>query len=116
MPLMTIRTNAAIEEPKVSQLLQACSKKLATLTGKPESYVMTLFGRVAGMTMAGTEQPACLVEIRSVGKLTGEQSRAMSRAFCDMLSAELSVEQRRIYLNFEEVEGSKWGWNGDTFG
>ena len=116
MPLITIRTNAKVEDPKLSQLLAECSKKLATLTGKPESYVMTLAGRVAAMTMAGSDQPACLVEIRSVGKLSGEQSRAMSKAFSDILSAGLSVDPRRIYMNFEEVEGSKWGWNGDTFG
>ena len=116
MPLMILRTNATVTDQRAKTLLAECSKKVASLTGKPEAYVMTLFGRVGAMTMAGTDAPACLVEIRGVGKMSGEQTKAISRALCGVLAEALGVESRRIYLNFMDVTGSMWGWDGDTFG
>jgi hypothetical protein len=116
MPLMTIRTSADLGQADVPALLHACSEKLASLAGKPESYVMTLLDRVTAMTMSGTDEPACLVEIRSVGKLSGDQTKAMSQAFCVLLEERLGVSQRRIFLNFTDFSGGMWGFNGSTFG
>ena len=116
MPLMTIRTTADIDEASVKSLLTACSAKVADLLGKPESYVMTLFERVPAMTMGGTDEPACLVEVRSIGELSGNQTKAMSKVFCGMLSERLGVPPNRIFLNFTDFARSMWGHNGSTFG
>lgn len=116
MPLMTIRTTADLDEAAVPALLKECSQKLASLAGKPESYVMTLFERVPAMTMSGTDEPACLVEVRSVGKLSGDQTKAMSQTFCGLLEERLGVSQRRIFLNFTDFQGGMWGFDGATFG
>jgi phenylpyruvate tautomerase PptA (4-oxalocrotonate tautomerase family) len=116
MPLITIRSTAKADDKDIRELLQACSAKLAALTGKPEAYVMTLYEPAEAMTMAGTDEPACLVEVRSVGKLNGEQTRAMSQAFCGLLQERLGVTPRRVYVNFAEMAGSMWGFNGSTFG
>ena len=116
MPLMTIRTNVGIDEGAIAPLLTACSGKVASLLGKPEGYVMTLFDRVTGMTMGGTGDPACLVEVRSVGRLTPDQTRALSEAFCPLLSEHLGVPPNRIFLNFTDFPGAMWGFNGATFG
>lgn len=116
MPLMTIRTNATIDDAAVKPMLTACSAKVAALLGKPESYVMTLFDRVSGMTMSGSDAPACLVEVRSVGKLTGDQTRALSQTFCPLLAEHLGVEPNRIFLNFTDFPGAMWGFDGSTFG
>jgi hypothetical protein len=116
MPLLMIRTNASVADDKVQGLLTECSGKLAALTGKPEAYVMTSLQRVTGMTMGGKAGPACFVEVRGVGKMSGQQTGAMSKVFCELLSAALGVESRRIYLNFTGVEGAMWGWDGSTFG
>lgn len=116
MPLMTIRTNAAVEDGVVRETLADCSGKLAKLLGKPESYVMTLFDRVAGMTMSGTDGPACLVEVRSVGKLTGSQTQALSETICALLSERLGVQANRIFINFTDFPGAMWGYDGSTFG
>jgi phenylpyruvate tautomerase len=116
MPLMIIRTTANVPEGKVQPLLKECSKKIATLTGKPETYVMTMFGQAQAMTMAGTDEPACFVEVRGVGKMTNQQTGSMSKALCELLSEGLGVQSRRIYLNFLGMEGAMWGWDGSTFG
>lgn len=116
MPLMTIRTNAPIDEAKAAPLLEECSAKIATLLGKPEGYVMTLFDRPVAMTMGGTNEPACLVEVRSVGKLTGDQTRAVANDFCTLLSKRLGVLSNRIFINFTDFPGSMWGYDGSTLG
>ena len=116
MPLLTVRTNALVDDIQVEPMLKACSAKLAVLLGKPESYVMTLFGRVAGMTMGGSAEPACLVEVRSVGKISSVQAREVSASLTGFLAAELGVPSGRIFLNFTEVPGAMWGYDGGTFG
>jgi phenylpyruvate tautomerase len=114
MPLMTIRSAARVDDIAVSSVLSACSAKLAELLAQPEAYVMTLFDRPSSMTMAGTADPCCLVEIRSVVELTGDQTRAMTQAFCAMLAEHLGVPPNRIFLNFTDFRRAMWGFNGST--
>jgi phenylpyruvate tautomerase PptA (4-oxalocrotonate tautomerase family) len=114
MPLMTIRSAAKIDDTAVSSMLSACSAKLAELLAQPEAYVMTLFDRPASMTMAGTANPCCLVEIRSVVKLSSDQTQAMAQAFCPMLAEHLGVPPNRIFLNFTDFPRTMWGFNGST--
>jgi phenylpyruvate tautomerase PptA (4-oxalocrotonate tautomerase family) len=114
MPLMTIRSAAKIGDTAVSSMLSACSAKLAELLAQPEAYVMTLFDRPASMTMAGTANPCCLVEIRSVVTLSCDQTRAMAQAFCPMLEEHLGVPPNRIFLNFTDFHATMWGFNGRT--
>lgn len=114
MPLMTIRSAAKIDDDAVSPMLSACSAKLAELLTQPEAYVMTLFERATGMTMAGTANPCCLVEIRSVVPFTSDQTRAMARTFCPMLAEYLGVPPNRIFLNFTDFAKNMWGFNGST--
>lgn len=116
MPLLTLRTNAPVDDAVVAPLLKDCSAHVARLLGKPESYVMTLFDRVVGMTMGGTPGPACLVEVRSIGKLTPVQTRAVTEVLCPLLSERLGVEGARIFLNFTDFPGAMWGHDGSTFG
>jgi hypothetical protein len=116
MPLLTLRTNASVDDDAIAPLLKDCSGRLANMLGKPEGYVMTLFERASGMTMAGELGPACFVEVRSVGKITSVQARAISEAFCGLLSDRLGVGSERIYLNFTEFSGAHWGHDGGTFG
>jgi phenylpyruvate tautomerase PptA (4-oxalocrotonate tautomerase family) len=116
MPLMTIRTNARVDGPKTSALLKACSAQLARELGKPEHYVMTMFQPAEAMTMSGTDDPACLVEIRSVGAITPPQAKAMSEAMGRLIEQHLGVASDRVYINFEAVAGAMWGYDGRTFG
>jgi len=115
MPLLTMRTNVPVDDAVVVPMLKDCSARLAALLGKPEAYVMTLFDKVP-MTMAGTDKPACLLEIRSVGKLSPNQTRAVSEGLSVLVSKQLGVPSDRIYLNFTEFSGAMWGFDGGTFG
>lgn len=116
MPLIKVQTSAAAPAKNdVEALLLSLSSKLATHLGKPESYVMTSFEADIPMTFAGTTEPVCYVEIKSIGTM-GDRPKKMSADFCGVLSETLGVDQGRIYIEFSDAKGSMWGWDGRTFG
>jgi hypothetical protein len=57
MPSIIIQSNASVDDSAVAPMLSAFSARLAELLGQPEAYVMTLFDRPTGMTMAATADP-----------------------------------------------------------
>lgn len=117
MPLIKVKTSvSAPEKTEVESMLKSLSAKLAQHTGKPESYVMTAFEPEVAMTFAGNTEPVCYVEIKSVGTMKPEQTKAMSTDFCETISQLLSVPKNRIYIEFADAKGSMWGWNSTTFG
>ena len=116
MPLLTVRTNASVDEAKANALLEACSSQLASELGKPEHYVMTLFQPAEAMTMSGSNEPACLLEVRSVGTITADQARSISGSLARLIGEHIGVPSGRVYVNFEAVAGAMWGYDGRTFG
>jgi phenylpyruvate tautomerase PptA (4-oxalocrotonate tautomerase family) len=83
MPLIKIQTSVtSLDDETVNQLLQSLSAKLAKHLGKPESYVMTALESGIKMTFAGTFEPVCYVEIKSVGSISPAQTKSMSSDFC----------------------------------
>ena len=76
---------------------------------------MTAFESDVPMTFGGTTDPVCYVEIKSIGTMKPEQTKAMSADFCQQIESELGVEKNRIYLEFADAERHLWGWNGGTF-
>ncbi|RUT06989.1 phenylpyruvate tautomerase [Dulcicalothrix desertica PCC 7102] len=117
MPLIKIQTSIpAPEKSEVEIMLKGLSAKLAKHTGKPESYVMTAFESDVPMTFAGNTEPACYIEVKSVGAMKSEQTQAMSQDFCQEINQALGVPKNRIYIEFADAKGYMWGWNGSTFG
>jgi len=117
MPLIKVQTYiAAPESSTVEGLLKVLSSLLALHLSKPESYVMTAFEPGVAMTFAGTTEPVCYVEIKSVGSMSPAQTKAMSQDFCQVINEKLGVPTNRIYLEFADAKGAMWGWNSSTFG
>ena len=117
MPLIKVQTSvAAPDQSEVNQLLKDLSASLANHLGKPESYVMTAFEPGVAMTFAGTFDPVCYIEIKSVGTMGSNRTQAMSQEFCNTVSQALNVPSNRIYIEFADAAGAMWGWNGSTFG
>jgi len=117
MPLIKVQSSVATpEKAAVESLLKSLSANLAKHLGKPESYVMTAFESNVPMTFAGTFDPVCYVEIKSVGNMSSAQTKAMSKDFGEQISEKLNVPAKRIYIEFNDSQGYMWGWNGATFG
>lgn len=117
MPLIKVQASvSAPEKSAVEKLLKSLSSALAKHTGKPESYVMTAFEPDVAMTFAGTTDPVCYIEVKSVGSMSSSQTKSMSQDFCQQVNQALGVPPNRIYIEFNDAKGSMWGWNGSTFG
>jgi phenylpyruvate tautomerase len=116
MPLIKVQSSvAAPEKAQVEGLLKSLSAKLAKHLGKPESYVMTAFESGVAMTFAGTTDPVCYIEIKSIGSMSPSQTKAMSQDFCEQVREVLGVSPQRTYIEFADAKGAMWGWNGSTF-
>lgn len=116
MPLIKIQTSVSTsEKSEVETLLKDLSTSLAKHLGKPESYVMTAFEPNIAMTFAGTIDPVCYIEIKSVGTMSSTQTKAMSQDFCRKVNQALGVPIDRTYIEFADARGAMWGWNGSTF-
>jgi phenylpyruvate tautomerase PptA (4-oxalocrotonate tautomerase family) len=115
MPLIKVQTSLpSPDRAQVETMLKDLSSTLASHLGKPESYVMTAFEGDVPMTFAGTTDPVCYIEIKSVGTM-GSKTKAMSETFCAKVEAALGVPQNRTYIEFADAQGSMWGWNARTF-
>jgi len=116
MPLIKVQTSIpAPDKTAVESMLKDLSSSLASHLGKPESYVMTAFEGDVPMTFAGSTEPVCYIEIKSVGKM-GAKTKAMSEDFCRKVESSLGVPKNRTYIEFADAAGAMWGWNGTTFG
>jgi len=116
MPLIKVQTSIeAPDKSQVDSLLKDLSASLSQHLGKPESYIMTAFEAGVPMTFAGTTDPVCYIEIKSVGTM-GSKTKAMSEAFCSQIEGALGVPKNRTYIEFADAAGAMWGWNGTTFG
>lgn len=116
MPLIKVQTSIpSPDKPAVEAMLKELSSSLAAHLGKPESYVMTAFEGDVPMTFAGSTDPVCYVEIKSVGTM-GAKTKPMSEDFCSRIESALGVPKNRTYIEFADSPGSMWGWNGKTLG
>jgi phenylpyruvate tautomerase PptA (4-oxalocrotonate tautomerase family) len=117
MPLVTVYTSAeARAEEKSATLLRDLSSTTARLLGKPESYVMTCLVPRTSMTFAGSPEPSCLVEIKSIGALGGDSTKRLTEAVCKLVRDALGVPTNRTYVVFMDVPAPLWGFDGKTFG
>jgi len=117
MPLIQVKTSVAITDRLTAEaLLLQLSSKLAQHLGKPESYVMTAIEGDILMTFAGQTGPMCYIEIKSIGIMQPQQTKAMSQDFCQCIEQQLGIPKNRIYIEFADAKAAMWGWNGSTFG
>lgn len=116
MPLCSIYTSASALDPaRTRTLLTDLSARLARHLGKPEKYVMTCLAPPTTMTFGGSFEAACYVEIKSIGSMSPELTRAISADFCARLSEAFDVPSDRIYIEFSDAKPHLWGHDGDTF-
>ena len=112
MPFIQINTSSkSIIEDVLMQ--KEVSKLVAELTGKPESYVMTMFQTDNNMTFAGSDEPCCYVKLKSIGSIKPSE---MSKALCELIASRTNIKINRIYIEFKDVKASNWGFNSSTFG
>ncbi len=115
MPLITIQTS--VDSIKNSEnFLKEISSQLALILGKPEKYVMTSIQSGISMTHGGSTEPTCYIEIKSIGLSNNNDLKELSSILSQLIKKYIGVSSDRIYIEFKDVPGELWGWNGGTFG
>jgi phenylpyruvate tautomerase len=115
MPLFNLFTSAELPADRAAWLREL-SAALAKALDKPEEYVMVIANPRPEMTFGGSGDPACYAELKNVGRLSPAEVEALSAQLCQALSTALRVPADRIYIEFTNVDGALWGWDGTTFG
>ena len=113
MPLIQINTSFKSVVDNDDLLQKDISTMVAELTGKPESYVMTMIQRDIKMTFAGSDEPCCFIKVKSIGSLSPS---SMSKSLCELIASKTNINKNRIYIEFSDVKASNWGFNSSTFG
>jgi len=112
MPLLTIKTNTEIND--TPGLALVASKTVAEILAKPESYVMINIIPEQTLIFAGTNEPAALLELKSLG-LPESSTAEFSNTLAELINQQLGINKSRIYIEFSNPERHMWGWNGATF-
>ena len=111
MPFLNISTNKKIENEQ--ELLAKSSQFISSTLNKPENFVMVKLTDSLQMYFAGTNQPCCFIEIKSIGSLNPSK---ISKPICEFFSIELQIPKERIFIFFQDVDSNMWAWNNQTFG
>ncbi len=114
MPYFHIRTNLPVSEEKADAILAEASKRLAEELGKPERYVMVELSAGANLHFSGNKEPAAYVELKSIG-LSEAQTQPLAGFVCNFLEEQCDIPPSRVYIEFINIPGKFWGWNGGTF-
>ena len=112
MPFIQINTSSKTSLDH-DLLQKEISKMVADLTGKPENYVMTMIQRDSQMTFGGSDDPCCFIKLKSIGSLNPS---SMSKTLCELIASKTNIKSNRIYIEFNDVKASNWGFNSSTFG
>jgi phenylpyruvate tautomerase len=117
MPLVRIVSNqSTLAQSNAEAMLSEVSRCVANALGKPERWVMTCLDPGAQMTFSGTTEPACYVEVKSIGTISSGVAKQLSAELCALITKHLSVAKARTYIEFAEAAGPHWGYDGSTFG
>lgn len=114
MPFVKIQSNVELDDANRETLLKAVSSLTANELGKPERYVMVAIEPTTPMLFAGSSDPTCYLELKSIG-LPEAKTADLSNALSMEIKKQLGVAKDRIYIEFADAPRKMWGWNGGTF-
>ena len=112
MPLLQINTNAEVDDKQA--VMRSASAEVASMLGKPESYVMIVLNTDMDMQFGGSEAACAHLKLKSLGlneSLTGDYSERL----CQLIETTLGVPAQRTYIEFSGPERHMWGWDKRTF-
>lgn len=115
MPLVNILSSNPVPAESRQAMMASMSSFLASVLGKPESYVMVTV-QESPVMMAGELGDAVFVDVRNIGGFNAESTSRLTQGICKRIKEHIGTAPRRVYVNFTDVRASLWGWDGHTFG
>ena len=110
MPFINIATSAKIKDKK--KFLDEITILISSLTNKSKRFVMAKIDDDSEMYFED-ESPCCFIEIKSIGFINTSE---ITKPICNFIYEKIGIPVDKIYIRFEDVSASMWGWNGKTFG
>jgi hypothetical protein len=114
MPYLKIETNKEMTKSSEQAFLKKASALISQILGKPEKWIMVSLYKGMPMLFDGNAELAAYVELKSIS-LAQDSCPALSKSLCDFLSTELGISSERVYIEFWNINGKMFGWNGGTF-
>jgi phenylpyruvate tautomerase len=112
MPVFVINTNVKDVPANFKSL---ATEAVAKTLGKPVSYVAVQVNAGQNLSFGGTDEPAALCDLMSIGALSVESNKKHSKALMELLGKQLSIKPSRIYLSFHNANKADVGYNETTF-
>lgn len=112
MPVLTVNTNVS-QVP--ADFKQKATEVVANSLGKPASYVAVQVNPGQNISFGGTDEPAALCDLVSIGALSASSNKKHSKAIMDFLEQALNVKPTRVYISFHNAPKEDIGFNGTTF-
>ena len=109
MPYINVSTSVKVNDKK--NLLEELSILISSLTNKSKRFVMAKLDDNCDMYF-DDQSPCCYLEIRSIGSLNPSE---ISKPISNFILEKMGIPLDKIYISFEDVSSSMWGWNGSTF-
>lgn len=115
MPYLNIQTNQAISPEAQESLLSGSSRIVSEGLGKSEEFMMVSIKDEIPMIFGGKPGPTAFLEIKSIG-IAGDKTKEICRQLCELVHTVADIPPERVYVKFNDVQRSMWGWKGDMFG
>ncbi len=113
MPYIHVQTNLPVSGSEQELLKTRLGQAVEALPGKSERWLMVRIEPECALWMAGTDEPAAMVEVFIYGGAPSSACEALTARICELLDGVLSLDPERIYVQYTETPN--WGWNGGNF-
>lgn len=114
MPYLSLQTNASLSQEELRALAPKLADIVSNELGKSLNYVQIHIQPNAFLTFSNSTDTTAFIDLRSLG-FPKEKAPTLSETLCELLHHELGIPADRIFLNFQNIPRSHWGWNSRTF-
>jgi phenylpyruvate tautomerase len=113
MPLLKVQLTEVLSDEKKASMHTRLCEIVSNVFSKPASYIMVIIEQT-DISMAGKCGNASFIELRSIGGITAKNTLAFTEVVTRYVNNETGIPAERIFINFSDIPGSLWGWNGST--
>jgi len=114
MPLVSVNVTQQLDRESKEKLKKVCNDIIVKVLGKPQKYIMVIVHDKEDIYFDGSNLSAAYLEVKSIGEFTPEQTKELSKRFCDHLER-LGIKPDRVYIEYNDAKRHLWGYNGTTF-
>ena len=113
MPYIEVKLSSKTDENKKNVLQSKLTDTVSLAFSKPKAYIMANIEDSSSLFMGGEKREGAYVSISLLGSATKSVCQDLTKNVCEILSSELNIEGRNIYVTYHPID--LWGWNGAMF-